>query len=286
MPLVANRLLQTAHLCRVLKIERALVFGPSTFKFFGWRTLGSALVVLILGVAFPATATTGAGAGVGVGTAAGVVAIVVDVDTVAVLTAFIIEFVAAAFTDDCTLAIVDGVSALCTIGVLAVDVVDTSVDEADSIGLIGGNDCTITGFSMFIFCFSVDSGTTLTAGISLTIFAFGAVDFCVVFGADGTTMTGFGIGIECFDNDCETGLNNPSVLIRILGGVDRTGFIDDEPAVEVFFDADLLVRASLFFRSFFGFTTFVTSTSIPFDSSSSNGKKRSGSTPTSISVTF
>lgn len=91
------------------------------------------MLVLILGVALPAAA---AGTGAGAGT--GVVAVVVVV-TVVVLTVLITEFVAVAFTDDCTLATVDGVSELCTSGVFADDVVDTSVDVADSIGMVGGD---------------------------------------------------------------------------------------------------------------------------------------------------
>lgn len=248
-------------------------------------------VGLLTAVAAAVAAAGGGGDDGSTGTGTGLVAVVVVV-TVAVLVGLTIEFVAVAFTVVCELATVDGVFDVGASVVAFVDdgvVVDTSVDdEGDSIGIVGGGDCTITGFSMFAFCFSVDSGTSLTVGNSVTIFGFGTAFCAVLFvGVVGTTMTGFGMGIAFFDaNECETDLNNPSVLMRIFGGVDRAVFADDEPAVEVFFDAALL-RGSLFFRSFFGFTTFVTSTSIPlFDSSSSNGKNSSGSTPTSISVTF
>lgn len=258
------------------------------------------MLVLILGAGLLTAVAVAAGGGGDddgrtSGAGAGVVTSAVDVVVVTVVLAeLMIKFVAGAFTDVFALATVDGELELGASVVLFADdgvvVVDILVDDdADSTGMVGGGgDCTMTGFSMFALCFNVDSDTIFTAGNSVTIFGFGMV-FCAAFfvGVVGTTITGFGMGIAFFDdNECETDLNNPSVLIRIFGCVDRAAFADDEPAVEVFFDADLLVRASLFFRSFFGFTTLVTSTSIPlFDSSSSYGKKSSGSTPTSISVT-
>lgn len=113
-------------------------------------------------------------------------------------------------------------------------------------GVCGG-DCTMTGFSITgtgILVFGTASGVVCTDGLSSTLFVFGTADsagFCTIFGAGGTTMTGFGIEIEFFENelDCETGLNNPSALIRILGSDDETLFPDDEPAVEVFLLGDL-----------------------------------------------
>lgn len=147
------------------------------------------------------------------------------------------------------LAFVDGVSES---ELLAGDVLSagfgifvTGAESSCGVAGVCGGDCTMTGFSITgtgILVFGTASGVLCTAGLSSTLFVFGTVGsagFCTIFGADGTTMTGF--GIEFFENelDCETGLNNPSALIRILGSDDETLLPDDEPAVEVFLLGDL-----------------------------------------------
>lgn len=118
--------------------------------------------------------------------------------------------------------------------------------------------------------------------------------FCTIFGDGGTTISGFGIEFKFFDAIAVLArafLNNDSVLTRIFGGDELEKIFEipddvDELAAALFLFGDLF-RGSLFLRSFFGLITLVTSTScIPFDSSSSYGKNRSGSTPTSISVTL
>lgn len=170
----------------------------------------------------------------------------------------------------------DGETTVVVAGAVTVD--DDDDDTVDTVDVVNGT--TIFGGGSVI---------SLTDAISSTIFGLGAVcAFCTIFG--GTTITGFGIAFFDAIDDFEASafLNSDSVLTRIFGGDELGGMIDALIDVELaeFFFGDLF-RGSLFFRSFFGLITLVTSTSnMPFDSSSSYGKNRFGSTPTSISVTL